>query len=214
MELQKFVAELKNETHQLYGVRFDLEEVLIGVRGISISDGTVSSNDDAFDRFNDILFNIYEDSFGYRIVTMDPGKVSPETLQKYGVIGGEARTEPQLTRVRSGDHRGKPAIIQASQVLVRRDGNGDLIWDEKDKTYKGWFGVDIHAQGMEKDYVGVSSLACTVTKATWKDREWLDFYKAFLMAEAAAKAKNPKFQGIPYAIHNQDLALKILGEVK
>ncbi|TGM87887.1 hypothetical protein [Leptospira licerasiae] len=213
MDHKNFLKDLMEESTRRYGVRFDLEAVLIGQRGISIQNGIVTLNDDKFDRFNDILFNIDKggDSFDFRVVTMDPGKVTKSILQSFGITKGEARVEPGIYRVKIGTHRGHIAFNQESDIVVRRDANEDHIWDEKDPIYKGKFAINIHAQGVDKDFVGQSSLGCTVTKATWIDNEWLDFISHMQFAEKLAKQDNPSFRGFVYVVHNQDVAKRILG---
>ncbi|EIE01443.1 hypothetical protein [Leptospira licerasiae] len=213
MEDKVFLKALKKVSTELYGVSFDKEAVLIGQRGISIKDGIVSLNDDKFDQFNDILFNIDKggDSFDCRVVTMDPGRVSKSVLQSYGITKGEARVEPGIYRVKIGTHRGHIAFNQDSDIIVRRDANGDYIWDEKDPVEKGRFAINIHAQGVGKDFVSQSSLGCTVTKATWTEPGWLDFISHMQFCEKMARKENPLFSGFIYIVLNQDIAKNILG---
>ncbi|EKR52692.1 hypothetical protein LEP1GSC105_0018, partial [Leptospira interrogans str. UI 12758] len=103
MRYDKFILELIELTkskfkNSKYKIDFNLDHVLIGVRGISVLDNNVILNENTFDRFNDLLFNIFPGgmSWGSRVVTADPGFVSKETLLKYGVTNGEARTEEGL----------------------------------------------------------------------------------------------------------------------
>ncbi|AGS80456.1 hypothetical protein [Leptospira alstonii] len=205
----KFLSLEKNK-----GPKLDFESslILIGVRGISVCNNEVSLNDNDFDSFNDVLFNIYPGgkSWGSRVVTLDPGKVSKETLLKYGIKNGESRTEEGVYLVKLGNHRGHVAIVQGSPFYFRRDENGDHIWNELDPIYFDCVGLNIHAQGTLKNYVGVSSLGCTVTKATWKDSEWIELISVFKGAELSAKKKNPNFPGFCYAVLNQDSVKDIL----
>ncbi|MDO6383293.1 hypothetical protein [Leptospira santarosai] len=191
---------------------FENENVLIGVRGISVLKNKVVLNEDTFDRFNDILFNIYPGgkSWGLRVVTMDPGKVSKETLLKYGVTKGEARTEEGLYSVKFGIHKGHEALVQASPFYFRRDQNNDHIWNELDPIFLDQVGLNIHARNSNSESVSISSLGCTVTKAAWNDPEWLELIGIFKSAELEAMKKNPKFMSFCYAVHNQDTARKIL----
>ncbi|AGS80696.1 hypothetical protein LEP1GSC050_0090 [Leptospira phage vB_LbrZ_5399-LE1] len=216
MNSRDFVKELKDFTTKVYGIKYDQETVLIGVRGISIENDKVTLNDDSFDHFNDILFNIEAGGvvFDYRVVTLDPGKVSDRVLKDYGVTKGEARAEPGISRVALGDHRGHVALVQVSDIVVRRDANEDHIWDERDETYKGEFGIDVHAQSTDKDTVGVSSLGCTVTRATWTEPDWLNFIGAMLRADLEARKLNLNFKGFIRAIHDQAVAKLILGVSK
>ncbi|TGK41213.1 hypothetical protein [Leptospira andrefontaineae] len=213
MDHKAFLKTLKEESTNLYGIKYDKEAVLIGQRGISIKNGFVTLNDDTFDRFNDLLFNVDKggDSFDFRVVTMDPGNVSEEVLEDYGISKGEARVEPGIYRMKIGTHRGHVAFNQASDIIVRRDANSDHVWDEKDPVYTGRFAINIHAQGVDKDFVGQSSLGCTVTKATWIDSEWLDFISHMQFAEKVSRNENPLFKGFVYVVHNQDVAKRILG---
>ncbi|EQA55391.1 hypothetical protein [Leptospira kmetyi] len=220
MEYSEFILKLIDETKKKYSnsnkdsfkLDFENEHTLIGVRGISISKNKVIFNEDSFDRFNDLLFNIYPGakSWGSRIVTMDPGKVSDETLLKYGVGGGEARVEEGLGLVKIGSHKNHLALVQASKRYFRRDQNNNHVWNGSDPLYFDNRGFNIHAQGMSKNYVGVSSLGCTVTHSTWEESEWLELISIFQGAEKQARKRNPQFQGFCYAIFNQDSAKKIL----
>lgn len=222
MEYEHFIPALIEETKNRYQfseerknwpqLDFENNHVLIGVRGISIENNKVFLNDDRFDRFNDVLFNIDPGgkSWGSRVVTMDPGKVSKEILLKYGVTEGEARVEEGLYLVKIGLHHKHIAFNQASQFAFRRDANGDHVWNNLDPFFKGYIGINIHAQGMEKDYVGVSSLGCTVTRAYWNHPEWLSFISIFQGAELKGREKDPKFPGFCYALFNQDSAKKII----
>ncbi|ULH30884.1 hypothetical protein [Leptospira weilii] len=222
MEYNHFIPALIEETKSRYEttqerknwpkLNFEKNHVLIGVRGISIEDNQVFLNDNQFDRFNDILFNIYPGgkSWGSRVVTMDPGKVSKEILLKYGITKGEARAEEGLYLVKIGLHHEHIAFNQASAFSFRRDANGDHIWNHLDPLFKGYIGMNIHAQGMEKDSVGVSSLGCTVTRAHWSHPEWLSLISVFQGAELEARQKDPHFPGFCYALYDQKSAKKIL----
>ncbi|MCG6195605.1 hypothetical protein LFX25_20390 [Leptospira sp. FAT2] len=222
MEYSKFVHALIEETKARYSnqnkkpndpvLNFEKEHTLIGVRGVSVLNNEVVLNDDASDRFNDLLFNIYPGgkSWGSRVVTLDPGKVSKETLEKYGVEGGEARVEEGLVLVKIGSHKHHLAFNQASKFCFRRDANSDHIWNEKDPLFCDFRGFNIHAQGMKKDYVGASSLGCTVTRATWEEPEWLELISVFQGAEKVEKKRNPMYKGFCYAFYNQDSAKNIL----
>ncbi|MCG6170214.1 hypothetical protein [Leptospira sanjuanensis] len=220
MKYEEFIPALIEETKNKFSkngkdfpkLDFENENVLIGVRGISVIKNKVVLNNDSFDQFNDVLFNIYPGgkSWGSRVVTMDPGRVSEETLVKYGVRGGEARTEEGLYLVKIGIHHGHEAFVQGSDFSFRRDKDGNHVWESSDPLYSGRVGLNIHAQGTAKDYVGVSSLGCTVTKATWQDSEWIELISIFKGAELRTKKLNPQFAGFCYAVHNQDTARKIL----
>lgn len=214
MILNDFVNALLKETTNLFGVKYDEAETLIGVRGITIQNNEVILNDDSFNHFNDVLFNIASgvEAVDYRTVTMDPGNVSRQFLKNFGVTNGEARVEPGLYRMKLGDHRGHVALVLASDITVRRDAAGRHLWDEKDPVYRGQFGIHIHAQGVDKNFVGQSSLGCTVTKSTWTEPDWLTFISMMLLADKDARASDPNFSGFIYAVHNQELAKRILAE--
>lgn len=216
---EKFIPQLIEETKSRFVksenfpfLNFETGNVLIGVRGISIIKNKVVLNDDSFDKFNDILFNIYPGgkSWGSRVVTIDPGNVSEKTLEKYGVIGGEARTEEGLYLVKIGTHHGHEAFNQASNFKFRRDKDGNHIWSSDDPVFRGKIGLNIHAQGMKKENVGVSSLGCTVTKATWQDSEWIELISVFKAAQLRAKKENPDFTDFCYAVFNQESIKNIL----
>ncbi|EMN88717.1 hypothetical protein BUQ74_14205 [Leptospira weilii serovar Heyan] len=219
MKCDHFVQTLIEETEFKFlqskkkwpTVEFKTDFVLIGVRGISIINNEVLLNDNSFDYFNDILFNIYPGakSWGSRVATMDPGKVSKETLLKYGIKDGEARTEEGLYLVKIGFHRGHKAFVQASPFYYRRDVNEDRVRNELDPLYYDQVGLNIHAQNVQKDSVGVSSLGYTVTKITWDEPEWIEFISVFKEASIQARIKNPKFSGFCYAVLNQNMAKKI-----
>ncbi|TGM04873.1 hypothetical protein EHQ76_07465 [Leptospira barantonii] len=219
MNYEKFIPLLIEETKSRFKesenfpyLDFESGNVLIAVRGISILKNKVVLNNDSFDSFNDILFNIYPGgkSWGSRVVTIDPGKVSEETLLKYGVYGGEARTEEGLYLVKIGTHRGHTAFNQASDFDYRRDKNGNHIWEKTDPRFSGRIGLNIHAQGSKKENVGVSSLGCTVTKATWDESEWIELISVFKGAELRAKKENSNFPGFCYAVFDQASIRNIL----
>ncbi|WP_016760507.1 hypothetical protein [Leptospira weilii] len=213
--IPRLIAETKSrfkESENFPFLDFEKENVLIGVRGISVLQNKVVLNDDSFDSFNDILFNIYPGgkSWGSRVVTIDPGNVSKEILEKYGVKEGEARTEEGLYLVKIGLHHGHEAFNQGSNFNFRRDKNGNHIWSSDDPVFSGKIGLNIHAQGTKKENVGVSSLGCTVTKSTWEESEWIELISVFKGAELRAKKTNPRFPGFCYAVFNQDAAKVIL----
>ncbi|EQA64704.1 hypothetical protein [Leptospira alexanderi] len=215
MKCDHFVQALIEETESKFlhskkkwpTLEFKTNFVLIGVRGISIINNKVLLNDNSFDHFNDILFNIYPGakSWGSRVVTMDPGKVSKESLLKYGIKDAEEG----LYLIKIDTHRGHEALVQASPFYYRRDVNEDHVWNELDPLYYDKVGLNIHAQNVQKDSVGVSSLGCTVTKATWDEPEWIEFISVFKEASIQARIKNPKFPGFCYAVLNQNMAKKI-----
>lgn len=215
MKYADFMYAIIDETRKRANSSFNVEDqhFLIGARGTSVSDGKVSLNDNQWDKFNDALFNVFpgRSAWGFRPATLDPGKVSAETLKKYGISAGEARLEEGFYTVRIGSHKGHVAFNQGSKFNIRRDANADGIWNENDPPYSGYFGINIHPQGIPKDTVGASSLGCTVTKATWDDPEWLYLIRVFEGAWNEARKKQPDFPGFLYAVYDQNTVKNILG---
>lgn len=217
MQYDTFVLELIELTkskfkNSKYKIDFKLDHILIGVRGISVLDNKVFLNKNNFDRFNDLLFNIFPGglSWGSRVVTMDPGKVSKETLLKYGVLKGEARTEEGLYLVELGNHKGHDALVQASPFYFRRDENNDHIWNDLDPIFLDQVGLNIHARNSNSELVGVSSLGCTVTKASWNDPEWIELISIFKGVTLLKKKKDQNFKGFCYAVLNQESVKDLL----
>nr|WP_017851728.1 hypothetical protein [Leptospira interrogans] len=217
MRYDKFILELIELTkskfkNSKYKIDFNLDHVLIGVRGISVLDNNVILNENTFDRFNDLLFNIFPGgmSWGSRVVTADPGFVSKETLLKYGVTNGEARTEEGLYLVKLGIHKGHESLVQASPFFFRRDVNNDHIWNDLDPIFLDQVGLNIHSRNSNSESVGISSLGCTVTKASWNDPEWIELISIYKGATHLRKKKDQNFKGFCYAVLNQESVKNLL----
>lgn len=210
MNYEDFIRALIFKIKRLYSIEFDREAILIGVRGITVENGTVFLNSDSRNKYNDRLFKVDAgaNSWGSWRVTMDPGFVAKADEAEFLNPNGLARIEPGLYRYKLGPHRGHLALIQAGQVVVRRDKNKDGIWDQKDPLDKGYFGVDIHASSEKKEDVNLSSVACTTFWSSWTDPEWLSFIEP-LQAESMTKPVN--WLGWPYIVFNQETAKEIIG---
>ncbi|TGK12807.1 hypothetical protein [Leptospira stimsonii] len=209
MKYEDFIRALVSESKRIYGVEFNLESVLIGVRGITVESGLVFTNKDERNKYNDRMFRIDvgANSWGSWRDTMDPGFVPKDQESKFLNPKGLGRIEPGLYRYMLGIHKGHVALVQASFVTLRRDKDKNLIWDHNDPLDKGKFGVDIHASSRKKEDVDLSSVACTTFWSGWDDPEWKSFIQP-MQSEASSKPKD--WQGWPYIVFNQETAKEIL----
>jgi lysozyme len=151
---------------------FDLRDsdhvIVVGVRGYyRDSMGKPGENDRAI--YDDAIFVITPSEFRSFNANVDPSKhqVSVASL-KVGVY----RYKPGphgVTFNRPGYPY--PAFIQASEVVVKRDG--------KKGDFTGWFGINIHRGGLHS----TSSLGCqTIPPNQWK--EFHHFLNAALKANS------------------------------
>ena len=169
---------LKNYGKSKYKLTFD-KPTLIGIRGaLPDEGGKLSRNDNKHNEWNDSLIVITKDNSAYFRGTIDPGNYY---LNKPMNSLGTARTEPGLYQYKKGFH-GKskyghdyPAFIPHSNIVVKRDGNRDKIFDSKDKNFVGKFGINIHAK-FRNGGVEANSAGCTVVDALWESETWKLFY--------------------------------------
>jgi hypothetical protein len=119
--------------------------------------------------------------------TTDPGK---KGVQQFHNKKGVARLVPgQYRTVWAVDkHQGKyDALCQRlGNVIVWRDGNKDLIFDEK-VTDTGMFGINIHKAGQDSTWVENWSEGCSVFKRV------KDFDQFMSICKKAAKIHGNKF---------------------
>ena len=119
------------------------------------------------DRYDDLLF-----VFGSRLdsfpCTVDPGRTfsaHPENPQ------GCAHLTWGRWRYRQGLHKGKPALVQAAPVTVRRDRDRDGVAEANEPLDTGMFGVNIH-RGGSSPAVGSWSAGCQVIPVAHWGRFW------------------------------------------
>jgi hypothetical protein len=148
------------------------ELVIAGLRGIEISQ-SIKYNDNKIDDWNDtILFLAPTETKVFR-GTVDPGL---EFMKQPINTDGTGRLEPGVLWLKRGLHRGYEALVQARPALVRRDGNKDFKFDEKDKTQKGHFGANLHgASSLSR--VGRSSAMCVVVALLHTSKGFKDLIK-------------------------------------
>ena len=142
--------------------------------------------------FDDWLTVTFKDSLGNWNffcwnATTDPGK---KGVQQYHNAKGVARLVPGQYRSTwmVDKHQGKyDALCQRlGEVTVWRDGNKDLVFDEKVKD-TGVFGINIHKAGTDSTWVENWSEGCQVFKRV------KDFDEFMSICKRAAKIHGNKF---------------------
>lgn len=194
------IEKLKKYAREVYGVKFNKNYVLIGVRGFNVSG---LKNSDEVDQFNDSLLVVNETSSSIFRCTMDPGL---DWIRKpmAAVSGkGTARIQEGLYVYQRGLHRGIEAFTQASMVLVRRDQNRNAVWEEFEPSEKGWFAINIHPKLRNSKNVSTNSAGCTVIDSLEKEKEWIHF-KTMLYDSSQLR--------FPYIVIDQSTAIKILND--
>jgi hypothetical protein len=172
------IEKIKSFGKRTYGLSFD-KPTLIGIRGaLPDENGKLILNGNEINLWNDSLVVITKDNSYFFQGTVDPGRYYMDNPMN---SLGTARIEPGLYEMANGFHglttHGKkyPAFVPYKDLLVRRDGNKDKVFDRNDKTYKGKFGVNIHAMFSDGE-VERNSAGCTVVKAKWGSPTWKQFY--------------------------------------
>jgi hypothetical protein len=142
--------------------------------------------------FDDWLTVTFKDSLGNWNffcwnATTDPGK---KGVQQFHNAKGVARLVPGQYRSTwmVDKHQGKyDALCQRlGEVTVWRDGNKDLVFDEKVKD-TGVFGINIHKAGTDSTWVENWSEGCQVFKRV------KDFDEFMSICKRAAKIHGNKF---------------------
>lgn len=142
--------------------------------------------------FDDWLTITFKDSLGNWNffcwnATTDPGK---KGVQQFHNAKGVARLVPGQYRSTwmVDKHQGKyDALCQRlGDVTVWRDGNKDLVFDEKVKD-TGMFGINIHKAGTDSTWVENWSEGCQVFKRV------KDFNEFMSICKRAAKIHGNKF---------------------
>ena len=142
--------------------------------------------------FDDWLTVTFKDSLGNWNffcwnATTDPGK---KGVQQFHNAKGVARLVPGQYRSTwmVDKHQGKyDALCQRlGEVTVWRDGNKDLVFDEKVKD-TGVFGINIHKAGTDSTWVENWSEGCQVFKRV------KDFNEFMSICKRAAKIHGNKF---------------------
>lgn len=171
----KKIKELGFEKHKLDFTK----PTLVGIRGAQPDEnGKLVWNGNPNNDWNDSLVVITKDNSTFFQGTVDAGNFYIKNpMNKLGT----ARLMDGLYTYKKGFHGESkygskyPAFVQASAVTIKRDGNKDSQWTEKDSIYKGFFGINIHAQ-FNGGLVERNSAGCTVLKAKWGTETWKQFY--------------------------------------
>lgn len=162
----------------------------VNIVGVRNNSSTVA--DKVTNVFDDCLTITYKDENGdwkfyCWLATCDPGK---KGVQQFHNKKGVARLVPgQYRSVWSVDkHQGKyDALCQRNgNVTVWRDGNKDLVFEEK-ITDTGMFGINIHKAGQDSTWVENWSEGCQVFKRV------KDFDEFMRICKKATKIHGNKF---------------------
>jgi hypothetical protein len=157
--LEKYIVEKHGADLKKY--------TILGMRGMTLENGFIKGNQNKNNEWNDAIVIIGNGKFIPHIGTVDPGNY---WLQHPMNKNGTARLEPGDFIVTEGLHRGKRALVQYSEVTVRRDGNKDKKFDNLDKVYKGKFAINVHFSS-DLSVVGTDSAGCIVFRYLWGSNE-------------------------------------------
>ncbi|HNN51189.1 MAG TPA: peptidoglycan-binding protein [Pseudomonadota bacterium] len=126
------------------------------------------------DQYNDTLAVLWNDKLGKHHVEKYNATVDPGAFPKYYNPAGDANLmEGQYDYV-LGDHKGHTALNQGEAVNVWRDANKDGIRQKNEKSESGWFGINVHAGGVEPQ-VSNWSAGCQVIRGGWGGDPWQNF---------------------------------------
>ena len=95
-------------------------------------------------------------------ITTDPGTY---WLENPSNVDGTAMLVPGAYKYTLGLHprnTGYEALVQAGEVSVYRDNDGDNILDPTKGPFSGWFGINIHKAGSHSTQVNKWSAGCQV----------------------------------------------------
>lgn len=145
---------------------------LLGIRGYS--DGRAVPN--VPDEYNDTIAAIWRDPEGRRRVrefraTVDPGQDYTDQPMN---AGGCAHLIDGQYVYRLGEHKGRPALVQAGPVNVWRDADRDHGRDGGEGAVVVRRGINIHSGG-SGSRVGRWSAGCQVVHAGVDGGEWAAF---------------------------------------
>lgn len=157
--IESYIAEKHNADLNKY--------TILGLRGMTLEDGFITGNQNKNNEWNDAIVIIGKNKFLPHIGTVDPGNY---WLQNPMNKDGTARIEPGDFIVTEGLHRGKRALIQYSDVTVRRDENKDKVFDNNDRLYTGKFAINVHFSS-DLSVVGTDSAGCIVFRYLWSSKE-------------------------------------------
>lgn len=108
---------------------------------------------------------------GFRATT-DPGKYYTEKPLNRS---GAAHLRPGNWLYRRGLHRGKPGLVQAAKVSIRRDMDRDSKPEGNEPIEVGWFGINFHPGGAS-DKIGLWSAGCQVIHGGREGSQWKRFW--------------------------------------
>lgn len=118
----------------------------------------------------------------YRATTLPGVRALRENRATGGVFSLAApRRHAGLWRV--GEHKGRPALVQAGPALGWRDADGDAQHDPDRSRLVEGRGINLHDPGvLDPEFVGNSSEGCVVV---WR-RAWVEEIRAAVQAQEAA----------------------------
>jgi hypothetical protein len=146
---------------------------IFGIRGAIPSDGlSLEIVPNELNVANDTIGLVGTELRTYR-GSVDPGMTY--TLKPTNPLGC-AHLQLGKWRYGLGRHRGKAALVQRGEVTVRRDKDKDGKAEPLEKTYSGWYGINIHAMGRSMT-VGPFSAGCQVIQGGWDGVQWTQFMR-------------------------------------
>ena len=128
-------------------------------------------------KFDDWMYLVYQDDDGEWIEKVYPITTDPGTywLENPSNVDGTAMLAPGEYKYKLGLHPrkdGYEALVQAGEVAVYRDNDGDNILDPTKGPFWGWFGINIHHAGTDSSQVNKWSAGCQVFKRL---EDWYQF---------------------------------------
>lgn len=126
------------------------------------------------DQYNDTLAVLWNDKQGKPHVQKYNATVDPGAYPQLYNPAGDAHLMPGQYNYVLGDHKGHTALNQDQAVRVWRDGNKDGIRQKHEPSESGWFGINVHAGGVEPQ-VSNWSAGCQVIRGGWGGEPWQHF---------------------------------------
>lgn len=195
----KVSQKLKKLGMNKFGIKNYDECVIFGIRGVQFKNETqYIINKNEINKFNDSVVLIHHEKEAvFFDATLDPGL--PWIKNPMSILGC-ARLEEGRYSYKLGYHKKIPALVQASQVTVKRDKNKNAIWEVDEPVESGWFGINIHPRFSSGD-VGNNSAGCTVIDSLPEQRAWKEFMTII------TTASQTKFN---YIVLEQKTAIEVL----
>ena len=132
------------------------------------------------DKYRCTIIQMYRDRVTAFQATTVPGAYYTQNAEN---DMGAARLMAGLWSFKRGLHKGNPALVQNSSMLVLRDTDQDYDMDfDSDYLQSGFFGINNHAGG-GSDSIGKWSAGCQVIRGevvggqslAWNSKQWLNY---------------------------------------